>query len=73
VYLPLFAAGKCIGLFLLVCWSVITSFSMSMEASGIFLAEWIMLSGDLLTLAAILLIIKNDNSKLTETQALEEK
>ena len=72
VYLPLFAAGKCIGLFLLVCWSVITGFTMTMEASGIVLTEWAILGGDLLALAAILFIIKNDNKKL-ETQALEEK
>jgi len=72
-YLHLFAAGKCIGLFLLLGWSVIARFTMTMEAYGIALTEWIILGGDFLALAAILFIIKNDNIKLTETQALEEK
>ena len=72
VYLPLFAAGKCIGLFLLICWSLITYFNVSIETSGIFIAELIMLTGDLLALAAVLFIIKRDYNKL-ETQALEEK
>jgi hypothetical protein len=71
-YLPLFAAGKCIGVLLLACWSVITGLTMTTEASGIVLTEWAMLGGDLLAMAAILFIIKNDNKKM-ETQALEEK
>ena len=72
VYLPLFAAGKCIGFFLLLCWSIIAGFTVSIEASGIFIAELILLIGDLLALTAVLFIIKNDNNKL-EIQALEEK
>jgi len=72
VYLPLFAAGKCIGLFLIVCWSLITRFTAAVEPYGAAMAKWVMLSGDMLAVAAVLFIIKNDNDKLIETQALEE-
>jgi hypothetical protein len=60
-YLPLFSAGKCICIFLLIGWLISTQqvtiigklFSVSV------FAEIIILCGDLLTLGAVLLIFKD--------------
>jgi len=70
-YLPLFAAGKCIGIITLLGWSIVTRHLTLIKGfSGGVLAEWVLLSGDLLALAAVILIIKNMDKK-TETSALE--
>jgi hypothetical protein len=77
VYLPLFAAGKCIGLFLLLCWSIITGITMTAGPSGIFLTELVILGGDLLSLTAILFIMKNSKKevsavKTADTSAIDD-
>jgi len=59
-YLPLFAAGKCISLFLLLGWFIV---SRQVTMIGSFLStdiyvEMILLSGDFFTLAAVLLIFR---------------
>ena len=72
-YLPLYMAGKCISLFSLVVWAFISrSLFITGELSGVVVAEWLLLSGDLFAMAAALLIIKDVNKPI-ETQALEEK
>jgi len=77
-YLPLFAAGKSIGIFSLLAWAIFSGqFTVTSVLSGDVDAEWVLLCGDLLAMAAILFIIKNerrfDENKLIETQVLEEK
>lgn len=69
-YMPLFAAGKCVGIFSLLVWIIFSGF-IKAKAGSPFL-ELLLLSGDLLAAAAILLIIKDAN-KTTKTQNLEEK
>jgi len=59
-YLPLFSAGKCIGIFLLLGWFIV---SRQVTIIGKFLgvsiyAELMLLCCDLLSLGAVLLIIK---------------
>jgi len=69
-YLPLFSAGKCIGLFLLLGW-LIASRKATMIGVLIGLpvyAEVILLCGDLLSLGAVLLI-----NKSVEKLNMEEK
>ena len=69
-YLPLFTAGKCIGIFILLGWSIISrrvTMIGGFNETAIF-AELILLSGDFFALAAILLVIK-DFEKTTERQA----
>ena len=66
-YLPLFAAGKCIVIFTLLGWSIA---SRQVTMIGSFLGaavfgELVLLSGDLLSLAAVFLII-NDMRKNSE-------
>jgi hypothetical protein len=60
-YLPLFSAGKCIGVFLLLGWLIVFR---QVTMIGKFLniaiyAESILLCGDLLSLGAVLLINKD--------------
>jgi hypothetical protein len=57
-YIPLFIAGKCISIFVLLCWSVITIYRTIIGgAIGYYImTEAIFLSGDLIALAAILFI-----------------
>jgi len=60
-YLPLFIAGKCIGIFLLLGWLIISRYFImtgNMFASTIY-AENILMGGDLLSLAAVLVIYIN--------------
>jgi hypothetical protein len=74
-YLPLFAAGKCINIISLLGWSILVQSSTMIRAfPGIVqaLAELMLLSGDLLALAAVILIIR-DTRKITEAQASEVK
>ena len=60
-YLPLFAAGKCIGIMALLGWFIVSrQGTMIDDFSGrIVLIELILLSGDLFATAAVLLIIRN--------------
>jgi len=57
-YIPLFMAGKCIGVFVLLSWSLYTR---QLEISGNFLNEITLISGDILALAAIIFIKKDIN------------
>jgi len=61
VYIPLYIAGKCIGIFILVGFSIISRrFTIIDGNSGTFLiAELIFLCGDLLALAGIFYVYSN--------------
>ena len=76
-YLPLFTAGKCIGIPLLT-WSYVSLSLQQSAASRFFsgtaifpLIDFILLSGDIFALVIILLIIR-DTRKMTGTPALTE-
>jgi len=59
VYLPLFAAGKSIGILLGALWSIISirvTMGKGLHISAVF--AQLMLSGDLFALAAVIAIIK---------------
>jgi len=72
-YLPLFTAGKCIGVFTLLIWIFFAGHhTMLFEHSNIVYIELFLLSGDLFAIAAILLIMRNDK-KTAEKQALEDR
>ena len=60
-YLPLFMAGKCIGIFSLLGFSIVSSqFTMIKGFSGITeFAELLFLSGDLLAFAGVFYIFKS--------------
>ncbi|GBU26827.1 hypothetical protein R84B8_00342 [Treponema sp. R8-4-B8] len=60
-YLPLFSAGKCIGIFLLLGWFIVSrQFTMIGKTSDYTVyAGLILLCADLLSLGAVLLISKN--------------
>ena len=72
-YLPLFAAGKCIVISTLLGWSIVSG---QVTMVGKFLgaaifAEAVILSGDLLTIAAVLLVHKdNRKNAVTTTEDL---
>jgi len=57
-YLPLFSAGKCIGIFLMLVWFIVSrQVTMMGKLFGVAIyAELILLFGDLLSLGAVLLI-----------------
>jgi hypothetical protein len=57
-YLPLYTAGKCISIFLLLVWSIFFRQVTMITGVGIKLTELILISGDLFAMAAVLLIIK---------------
>jgi len=57
-YLPLFIAGKCIGIFILLIWSIATK--------QVIIIQSYMISGDLFSIAAVMLI-NRDIQKSTET------
>jgi len=67
-YLPLFLAGKCIGVFLLLIFSVLSGqFTIMQGFHGkTIYAELIFLTGDLLALAGILYIFKELSNKLED-------
>ena len=60
-YLPLYIAGKCIGIFSILGWSIVSRrFTMFEGLTGFYLIiDLVFLSGDLLALAAALLIFRN--------------
>jgi hypothetical protein len=70
-YLPLFAAGKCIGISTLLGWSIVSGqFTMIGRFMGAAVfAEVMILCGDLLAIAAVFLIYK-DNKNNSEIKAV---
>ncbi|MCL2197174.1 MAG: hypothetical protein FWB77_06120 [Treponema sp.] len=72
-YLPLFISGKCIGLFLLLGW-LIVSRQVTMMGSLFKTAmyvELVLLSGDLLALTAVLLIKRDSQNAAGELMKSE--
>jgi hypothetical protein len=74
-YLPLFAAGKGIGIFTLLGWFIV---SQKVTMIGCFhgiaiIAELLLLSGDLFALAAVFLIIKDVRNLDTAVPDMEDK
>jgi len=74
-YLPLYTAGKCIGIFSLIAFSVFSGgFSTIDKTSGVFLfAGLIFLTGDLLALAGIIHIYNNYNSTMRLSKPVLEE
>ena len=70
-YLPLFAAGKCIGITTLLGWSIVSGqvTMIGRFMGAVVFAEIVLISGDLLTIAAVFLIYK-DNRKKSEIKAV---
>ena len=72
-YLPLFTAGKCIGIFILLGWSIalrqVTIIGMFYGAAVF--AELILISGDFFALAAVLLITKDFQKPTEITEAAD--
>jgi predicted membrane channel-forming protein YqfA (hemolysin III family) len=73
-YLPLFSAGKCIGIFLLLGWLIVfRQVTMIGKTLGLAIyAEALLLGGDLLSLGAVLLINRNVK-KMDIMGIMEEK
>jgi len=74
-YLPLFAAGKGIGIFTLLGWFIVSQkVTMIGSFHGIaIIAELLLLSGDLFALAAVFLIIKDVRNLDTAVPDMEDK
>jgi hypothetical protein len=74
-YLPLYIAGKCIGIFSLIVFSIVSGrFTMIDIGSGIFfLAGLTFLAGDLLALAGILYIFNNFNNMMKLNEPVLEE
>jgi hypothetical protein len=72
-YLPLFAAGKCIGISALLGWSIVSAqVTMIGRVFGAAVfAELLFVCGDLLALAAVFLIYR-DNRRNTETKTVND-
>ena len=78
-YLPLLLAGKCIGVFSLLGWSIVFRRMIMIEellnGAIIWLApqiiEGILLCGDFLAIAAVLIIIKNTQAAVSGNGAAE--
>jgi hypothetical protein len=75
-YLPLFAAGKCIGISTLLGWSIVSG---QVTMMGRFLgaavfAEIVLICGDLLSIAAVLLVYKDNriNSEIKTVTTTED-
>jgi hypothetical protein len=67
-YLPLYLAGKCVGIVILAVW-IITG-----NSSVVFLQGWsIFLSGDFFTIAAVILIMRSIQNNQIETPKVEGK
>lgn len=78
-YIPLFIAGKCIGMFTLLIWSFIFRNLTVLEglAGYYVITEFIFLSGDFFALALIILIFRNtqkleNKTELTDIPSTEE-
>ena len=74
-YLPLFIAGKCIGIFILLGWSIVfQQVTIFGRLYGFAIpAELLLLSGDFFALAAVLLIIKDVQKPEGLQGVMEEK
>jgi hypothetical protein len=67
-YLPLFAAGKCVLIFALLGWSIIsTQVTMIGRFPGASTIELMLLSGDFFAMAAVVLLIKSVKKAEAET------
>jgi len=79
-YLPLYIAGKCIGIFSMLGWTVVSRhLTMIQDFYGVYvLVDLVFLSGDLFALAAVLFLFR-DTQKLAnipamvDTQITEDK
>ena len=68
-YLPLFLAGKCLNIVSLLGWSIIVRhLTILRRFSGLALAEWLLLGGDLLALAAAILILRKTEARASEVK-----
>jgi hypothetical protein len=74
-YIPLYIAGKCIGLFSLAIWSAVSGVSMVIGGVSLFniSGEIMFLFGDLLALAAILIIFKDSQKPLNIQETITEE
>jgi len=74
-YIPLFIAGKSIGLFSLTLWFTVSR--LNIIAGGIFpfkeAAELLFILGDLLALAAIIVIYRNSQKALIKQETIREE
>jgi hypothetical protein len=73
-YIPLYIAGKCIGLFSLALWSVMSKQNMIIGWNYLFYIppETAILFGDLLALAAIFIIFMNFQKSLNKQETITE-
>jgi hypothetical protein len=69
-YLPLYTAGKCISIFILLVWSIFFRQVTMVTGGGLGLTELMLISGDLFAMAAVLLITRDIN-KVKEESASE--
>jgi hypothetical protein len=75
VYIPLYTAGKCIGLFSLAIWFAVSWVGMIRDGFPFFnkAGEILFLLGDLLALAAILIILRNMRKSLNKQETITEE
>jgi hypothetical protein len=67
-YLPLYLAGKCVGAFVLAGWIIIGS------SSPVFMQiRAVLFSGDFMTIAAVILIMRSVQNNPVETPKVEDK
>jgi hypothetical protein len=72
-YLPLYLAGKCVCVFILTGWLILFSWGTIYEGGGILrFMQTLLLSGDLFSIAAVLVIMKNTQNNPIETPKVEE-
>jgi hypothetical protein len=76
-YIPLYLAGKCINVFILLGWLIIYRWSTIPGVETVILRvlrffQTILLSGDFFTIAAIIFIMKSVQNKTIETPKVEE-
>jgi hypothetical protein len=77
-FIPLYLAGKCINVFILLGWLIIYRWSTIPGVETVVFRvlrsfQTILLSGDFFTIAAIIFIMKKVQTKSIETPKLEEK
>jgi len=74
-YIPLYITGKCIGLFSLALWSVISRQNITKSGIPFFYLppEIIFFFGDLLTLAVIFIIFRNMQKSLNKQETIMEE
>jgi len=74
-YMPLYITGKCIGLFSLALWSVMSKQNTVMGEISLFYLppEIVIFFGDFLALAAILIIFRNFQKSLNKQETITEE